>query len=405
MRAAARDATLAVPSARLLRRNPILQRPRLPECSRVLRPKALRLERREVRVEREARKAFVASARLRSLLALPAEHLLQHRLHVNQRLASLLRSKAVAITGAPPVAPRRVGRRPACRLDLEERLHQTNGLFGQPLPAGASPRVDRGGRLAVVREGPREKCEEHHAATPHVSGEAIIPFACNHLGRDIALRAHAVGERDRAVPAAVDQPVPLVGWQVLMCQPKVDQLDRTALCEQHILELDVAVSNAARVAVAHRVQELAEEGPRGVLGWERERGDSVEELPASCPLHRDVVVRAHGAVAEHRADVRMLQHLEAGALAHGLVEFVLARRMEHLDRHGRVALCDKGGTKGAAAELALPVDLEAHDAWRGGVGGGVGIVGGGAASSPCGAGRGDNRCRVDEHCDAASFKG
>mmetsp|Transcript_3802 Transcript_3802/g.7380 ORF Transcript_3802/g.7380 Transcript_3802/m.7380 type:complete len:276 (+) Transcript_3802:121-948(+) len=100
-------------------------------------------------------------------------------------------------------------------------------------------------RRLIEWEEAREHCKEADAQAPDVSEEAIVPGATEHLGRRVRLAAAHLLERYRAVKIAV---VPL-GIDVR--ETKVNHLDHPVLGEEHVLQLEVPMRHAARVAVVN----------------------------------------------------------------------------------------------------------------------------------------------------------
>eukprot|EP00962_Isochrysis_galbana_P044311 scaffold17145_cov109-Isochrysis_galbana.AAC.4 len=116
--------------------------------------------------------------------------------------------------------------------------------------------------------------EEADAKAPEVDLRALVPFASHHLRRCVARRA-ARGAQLHVWPVKHGG------------QAKVNHLDLTALVDQDVLGLDVAVRHAHRVARVHTKDDLPTHRGAGVLfegsgdrGWartwpekERERGE------------------------------------------------------------------------------------------------------------------------------------
>eukprot|EP00303_Exanthemachrysis_gayraliae_P008980 CAMPEP_0205998480 /NCGR_PEP_ID=MMETSP1464-20131121/274_1 /ASSEMBLY_ACC=CAM_ASM_001124 /TAXON_ID=119497 /ORGANISM="Exanthemachrysis gayraliae, Strain RCC1523" /LENGTH=455 /DNA_ID=CAMNT_0053371629 /DNA_START=389 /DNA_END=1752 /DNA_ORIENTATION=- len=198
----------------------------------------------------------------------------------------------------------------ARRVDHEHAVEEVHGLGRQwARAARVRPERSRGG-LAVrldaqnVLEAPVAHAaghveweevgkdrEEADTRGPHVHRRARVGrrLVRDELGRRIRLGAAAV----------VEQPL---GAAVLHAEhareAKVGELDRVVLVEEHVLQLDVAVRHAARVAVGDRVEKLCHVRPRDLLRHGAAGDEPVEEVPAGGELHEDhgalLVRQAHG---------------------------------------------------------------------------------------------------------------
>jgi hypothetical protein len=203
----------------------------------------------------------------------------------------------------------------------------------------ARARADSGGILARQESAVGGAVEQ--------AGSSSVEAECCHaecrLPEKMALirlASHASGE------AGLQQP----SWAEAASE--VGDLDAVIGVEEDVLRLDVAVRDAAGVAVGEHDGKLHEHATRGVLGEAapRERGEPGEEVATRRELHDEVDLGVCG------EDLVEEEHVGVAELAHGgdLAEHVRCHAhrahdlglVEHLRRHGL-----------AAADGASKVDL------------------------------------------------
>jgi len=193
------------------------------------------------------------------------------------------------------------------------------------------------GDVGVVEgEVSGEEDEEDDAAGPRVGLGPVVGLAAEHLGRRVCR-----GAAGRVEAAVVAERVRERG------EAEVGDLEVAVAVEEDVLRLDVAVRDAARVAVGERGDELHEDAARGVLGEAapRERGEPGQQVPARRELHDEVDLGARG---EHLVEA---EHVGVAQPAHGRHLAEHARRharrahhlglVEHLHRHGLAAAVDR----------------------------------------------------------------
>mmetsp|Transcript_4142 Transcript_4142/g.12072 ORF Transcript_4142/g.12072 Transcript_4142/m.12072 type:complete len:468 (-) Transcript_4142:56-1459(-) len=233
------------------------------------------------------------------------------------------------------------------RVHLEQVVDELARLGGRAAVPG--PGVARGaevvhrGLLRRALEGrlPREHDEGDDADAPHVALLAVLPH--EHL------RRHGVDRPDLLVHAlALHEPAAHAEVDELHLRVAFDRV------EEDVLRLDVAVHDAARVAVDDGVEDLVDDA-RGLLLAEL----APVEVPAPAELHDDVErVLLHVLVRRERPDdVRMVQrrqelHLRAQRL-HGLAPLRSALQLEQ-ERLAREELPRRLGLDLAHAHVIKP---------------------------------------------------
>jgi hypothetical protein len=146
-------------------------------------------------------------------------------------------------------------------------------------------------------------------------------------------------------------------------EAEVGDLEVTALVDEEILGLEVAVEDAVGVAEADDGDELLEVPARGVL-LEAALGDAREELPAADELHGEVDLGPGGHDLEEADDVGVAHAVEDGDLALDVRDEAVAQGLlvEHLDGDGLVGVVDvasvvqlgEGAVDEQAAQLVAP---------------------------------------------------
>eukprot|EP00324_Dicrateria_rotunda_P008843 CAMPEP_0206179746 /NCGR_PEP_ID=MMETSP1474-20131121/67482_1 /ASSEMBLY_ACC=CAM_ASM_001110 /TAXON_ID=97495 /ORGANISM="Imantonia sp., Strain RCC918" /LENGTH=209 /DNA_ID=CAMNT_0053593045 /DNA_START=383 /DNA_END=1009 /DNA_ORIENTATION=+ len=185
----------------------------------------------------------------------------------------------------------REGARPAVEVEALSRRGEARQLRPrQLLEAPVS-----GARLLHREEAGRER-EEAHAQRVHVRQVAVVRHRREHLGGAVRLGAAKVAEL-LGLEAR-----PAVGaGAVGVREAEVDDLElvrlrparRRDVGDQHVLELQVAVGDAAGVQVLHAGEELGEVDAAHLLGDSDSDSalllDLLKKLAARRRLHHDVV--------------------------------------------------------------------------------------------------------------------
>mmetsp|Transcript_35884 Transcript_35884/g.90951 ORF Transcript_35884/g.90951 Transcript_35884/m.90951 type:complete len:358 (-) Transcript_35884:262-1335(-) len=169
------------------------------------------------------------------------------------------------------------GERARPRVELEDGLREGAARTHRLLHARVPPVLRRG---LVEGEEAGEHREEADAQAPHVREPAVVAEPGEHLRRTVALAAADLLERNTHHRAARVE-------IVRMRQPKVAQLARVAVAEQHVLELEVAMHDALLVEVAHCAHHLAEVTRGSLLLQLALRDHETEKLTPLRQLHED----------------------------------------------------------------------------------------------------------------------
>ena len=202
---------------------------------------------------------------------------------------------------------------PVHRVQDEDALDQVLALLAQVKrgrervlhaadPHDRLPEVP-GIRRVLERVPPDHHDVQRDPARPHVRGFTVVRLAGQHLGGDVRGGTH------RGLGLRVDERVLRVA-KVANLQP-----GNLPAVQEGVLELQVAVRHAVRVAVLQPADELLEEEPGLVLVEPPFAADAVEQLAPSRVLHDDREVRGREEHLDEADDVRVVQQAVIDQLA------------------------------------------------------------------------------------------
>lgn len=179
-----------------------------------------------------------------------------------------------------------------------------------------------------------------------------------------------------------------------MHQAQVSQADRPVRCDQHVLQLDIAVRHAVRVQVLQRLEDLLHDVQRTLLA-QRYAGPSqqVGQVTLRAVLSRYIHIVGVLVHVVEADDVGVAERLQGGRLAahrqapHGVADVRLAHDLEGVQAafgsihdledgaHGAVAYPVDDFVTGGDGSLHCGAAGARHDALRGGrPSGGGGMV-------------------------------
>ena len=118
-----------------------------------------------------------------------------------------------------------------------------------------------------------EHSVEYDPQGPYVSKEALVSLVCNYLRRDIRRRAALLLDELMLLDDLRDA--------------EVAQLDALVVVKQHVVEFNVAVQNAATVAVAQPIHHLLENVLGLLFGESLLLFHIVKQVACPSVLHHD----------------------------------------------------------------------------------------------------------------------
>jgi hypothetical protein len=175
--------------------------------------------------------------------------------------------------------------------------------------SGDDARQDIGDRLTRERLPSREHLEEHAAEGPDV-GARIDVLAASLFGRHVAGCADDHTRKRSAGDGSSRRRIEIGGpGRERFCQPEVEHLDGSAVCELDVRRFQVAVDDAALVGHGEGVGNLLRDADR-LVNLERPVLEFLLERLALDQLHHDAGRPVDLLEAVDLRDVRMVQRSE-----------------------------------------------------------------------------------------------